>query len=206
MSNDRRRLSSTPPTPPTPPTPRSSSALPGGGVPRWRGWVLNILLVVLVFAGVHWWKARPLATGAAPPLAGIALDERLVDLVQMRGQPVLVHFWASWCPMCRVMEGAVAAVASDHQVITVGMLSGGPDELRALMQETGHLFRVVPDPEGRIAARWGVAGVPTTFVLDAAGHIHSSTVGVSTEPGLRARLWLAGRAVDDEERALYGLR
>jgi len=49
----------------------------------------------------------------------------------------------------------------------------------------------VPDPDGEIARRWGVAGVPASFVIDPEGRIASSTVGLSTEPGLRLRLWAA---------------
>jgi peroxiredoxin len=59
------------------------------------------------------------------------------------------------------------------------------------MRQTGLDFPVLADPDGRIARRWGVFGVPATFVVDAAGQIRAATVGVSTGPGLRARLWLA---------------
>lgn len=158
---------------------------------RVRELLINIALIVAIVGGVQWWKARPLATGEAPPLAGVALDGGVLDLADMKGRPVLVHFWASWCPMCKVMDGAVDAIARDHAVITVAMQSGGSDELNAFMREAGQEFPVIADPAGQIASRWGVRGVPASFVVDAAGRIRYNTVGVSTESGLRARLWLA---------------
>jgi thiol-disulfide isomerase/thioredoxin len=78
---------------------------------RWRGWLLNLVLILLIFTGIQWWKARPLASGEAPSLAGLMLDGRAFDLADLRGQPVLIHFWASWCLVCKVMGGAIAGIA-----------------------------------------------------------------------------------------------
>lgn len=160
---------------------------------RLRGWATNIILILVIVGGVQWWKARPLVSGNAPPLVGVALDGRMLDLAELQGRPVLVHFWASWCPVCTVMDGAVAAIARDHSVVTVALQSGGTDALREWMREAGHAFPVIADPDGQHASLWGVRGVPASFVIDAAGRIRYSTVGASTEPGLRLRLWAAGR-------------
>ena len=169
---------------PSPPVTRAS---------RWRGWAINIALILLIFSAVQWWKGRPLAHGDAPPLAGLSLDGTPLDLGDYRGQTVLVHFWASWCPVCKLTDGAVDAIAEDHPVLTIAMQSGEPAELRGFMQAAGLDFRVIPDPDGEIASRWGVTGVPTSFVVDAAGRIRYATVGASSGPGLRTRLWLAER-------------
>ena len=169
-------------TPPAPPRSRP---------PRWRGWLVNIALVALVIVGVDWWKSRPLAQGEAPPLAGLDLQGQWRDLRGWRGEPVLVHFWGSWCPICRVMEGSVDAIAADHRVLTVALQSGEPAEIATYLKGAGLSFPVIPDPEGTIASRWGVRGVPASFILSGAGQIVSTTVGLSTEPGLRLRLWAA---------------
>ncbi|MCG6897873.1 MAG: protein disulfide oxidoreductase [Thiocapsa sp.] len=158
---------------------------------RLRRWLIDIALILAIVAGVHWWKARPLVSGEAPPLAELTLDGRALDLADLRGQPVLVHFWASWCPMCKLMDGAVAALARDHPVVTVAMQSGDRAALQDVMRQTGHDFPVIADPTGQIAGRWGVIGVPASFVVDSAGQIRFATVGVSTEPGLRLRMWAA---------------
>lgn len=89
------------------------------------------------------------------------------------------------------MDGAIAAIAKDHPVVTVALQSGTHEELRRLMRDLGHDFPVIPDPDGQLAHRWGVSGVPTTFVVDAAGRIRQASVGVGTEWGLRLRLWIA---------------
>jgi thiol-disulfide isomerase/thioredoxin len=164
---------------------------------RWRrrlgGWLINLVLIVAIVAGVQWWKGRTLVTGEAPPLVGVTLEGTPIDLADWRGRPVLVHFWATWCPVCRITDGIVDAIAEDHAVVTVALQSGTEDEIRAYMREAGQDFRVVSDPDGRLSRAWGVAGVPTSFVIDGDGRIRSSIVGVSTGPGLRLRLWLAGQ-------------
>jgi thiol-disulfide isomerase/thioredoxin len=156
-------------------------------------WLLNLVLIAAAFGAVAWWKTRPLASGVAPPLAGVTLSGHAFDLRTARTEPVLVHFWATWCPVCRMMDGTIDALAKDHRVITVALHSGTPPEIARYMREAGLAFPVLADPEGQIASRWGVSGVPATFVVDTAGQIRAATVGASTGPGLRTRLWLATR-------------
>ncbi|MFN2169157.1 MAG: protein disulfide oxidoreductase [Anaerolineae bacterium] len=158
-----------------------------------RGWVVNIVLILVIFSGIQWWKARPLASGEAPSLAGETLNGNALDLARYRGEPVLVHFWASWCPVCKAMDGTIDSIAKDHPVVTVAMQSGDALQVRRFMNEAALHFDVVPDPYGQIASLWGVPGVPATFVLDPAGRIAYSTVGFSTELGLRARIHGAAR-------------
>jgi peroxiredoxin len=158
---------------------------------RVRGWLLNLLLILLVLGGVQWWKSRPMASGEAPPLTAMTLSGRPLDLADLRGQPVLVHFWATWCPVCRLGNGAIDAIARDHRVVTVALQSGDPAEIREYMATEGLSFEVLPDPTGAVASQWGVPGVPATFILDPAGRIAFSTPGISSEWGLRARLWAA---------------
>jgi thiol-disulfide isomerase/thioredoxin len=161
----------------------------------YRSWLINILLILAVFLGVQWWKARPLASGPAPALAGTFLDGQPFDLEQLRAggdaEPVLVHFWATWCPICRMGQGGIDAIARDHIVVTVAMQSGDAQEIRAYLAKQGVGFPVLPDPDGALSSAWGVPAVPASFVVDAAGRIRFATVGYTTEAGLRARLWAA---------------
>jgi thiol-disulfide isomerase/thioredoxin len=104
-----------------------------------------------------------------------------------------VHFWATWCPSCRLEHGTIQRLSQEHPVVTVAMQSGDAADVAAYLQERGLSFPVRLDERGEAAARWGVRGVPTTFVVDADGQIRFVTTGFTTDVGLRLRLWLAGR-------------
>ena len=156
--------------------------------PRRLGYLL--LFVALVW-GVNWWQTRHIETGPAPDLAGPLLNGSWFELGQLRGEPALVHFWATWCPVCRLEQGAIDALADDHPVITVATRSGDAEALRAYLDEHGLRFPVLLDETGVLAQRWRVGGVPASFVLDGSGEIRHAVFGLTTGLALRARLWLA---------------
>ena len=154
--------------------------------------VVEIALVVLVLFGVRAWQQRDVATGPAPPLTGTMLDGSAYTLAANAGQPVLVHFWATWCSICRLEQSSIDALAKDARVITVAMQSGTATEVTRHLQQHELGFPVVNDPDGAIATAWGVHAVPASFIVDAAGQIRFVEVGYTTPLGLRLRLWLAG--------------
>jgi peroxiredoxin len=158
---------------------------------RLSRWLGQAALLAAVLLGVHLWTTRDAVSGAAPVFDVVLLDGRRVTLSDYRGRPLLVHFWATWCPACRLEQGAVDGLARDHQVLTVAMQSGGAVELAAYLAEQGIDFPVHVDEHGDMAARWGVTGLPTSFVIDGRGQIRHVTAGLTTRLGLRLRLWLA---------------
>ena len=163
--------------------------------PRWhkvRSWVLQILLVAAIVAAVQYWRTRDAASGPAPDLAGVLLDGQTFEW-QAAPRPLLVYFWATWCPVCRLQQGTIDELARDGKVITVALSSGTAAEIAAYLEENALALPVLGDPNGAIAARWGVVGVPTSFIVDEADRIRFVTSGYTTGAGLRARLWAAGR-------------
>jgi peroxiredoxin len=154
-------------------------------------WLAEAALLAAVLAGTHLWATRDAASGPAPAFQVVLLDGRRASLEDYRGRPLLVHFWATWCPVCRLEQGTIDAIARDHQVLTVAMQSGTAAALGAYLGDRGLRFPVHVDEHGEMAARWGVAGLPTSFVVDGTGRIRHVTAGMTTGLGLRLRLWLA---------------
>lgn len=159
---------------------------------KWRSFAVNALVVVAVVAGIRLWQQRDMASGAAPLLHGVTLTGRHYELPAQPGHPVLVHFWATWCPVCSAEQGSITAVARDADVVTVAMQSGTPQDVARYLQEQRLDFSVVNDADGRLAAAWGVHAVPASFIVAPDGTIRFVEVGYTTEAGLRLRLWLAG--------------
>jgi thiol-disulfide isomerase/thioredoxin len=149
-------------------------------------------VVLLLILGIRAWQQSGTASGPAPVLAGELLDGKPVVLAAFAGQPVLVHFWATWCPICRAEQDSIDALARDLPVISVAMQSGSREEVVQFLRNEALSFPVLNDPDGSIAAQWGVRAVPASFIVDGAGQIRFLEIGYTTGVGLRLRLWLAG--------------
>jgi thiol-disulfide isomerase/thioredoxin len=154
---------------------------------------LELLLFVVLIVGVRAWQQRDIVKGEAPVLAGYLLQGAPFILPAKPAQPVLVHFWATWCPICRAEEGSIESLAQDNpNVITIAMQSGSPVAVQQYMREQGLSFPVINDPNSQISAKWGVQAVPASFIVDTEGKIRYVEIGYTTGIGLRLRLWLAG--------------
>jgi peroxiredoxin len=158
----------------------------------WRRRAIEVMLIAALIIGMRAWQQRDIVSGPAPALAGTLLDGRPFTLAARPAQPMLVHFWAAWCPVCRAEQSTIAAIAYENaNVITVAMQSGSHDEVVKYLSEQKLSFAVLNDPDGRIAAAWGVHAVPASFIIDTGGQIRFVEIGYTTAIGLRLRLWLA---------------
>ena len=164
---------------------------------RWPRWLLELAIVVLAILLLQAWLTRDAPQGPAPEISGRLLDGTPVSLAALQGKPVLVHFWATWCPVCRLGKGGIDGLANDHRVLTVAIDDAAAD-VRAYMKEAGVDFPVLHDHNGDIAREYAIRGVPTSFIIDAAGNIRFVETGYTTGVGLRLRLWWAGRRPGDQ--------
>ncbi|MGA7595367.1 MAG: protein disulfide oxidoreductase [Gallionella sp.] len=160
---------------------------------KWRGYAIEALVFVILFAGMRAWQQRDMVSGSAPALQGMTIAGEPYALPAHPGKPLLVHFWASWCPICRAEQRSIANIAYDRpDTITVAMQSGSTEQLIHRMRGQAINFRVINDQDGSISERWGVQAVPASFIIAPDGRIRFVEAGYTTGIGLRFRLWLAG--------------
>lgn len=159
---------------------------------RWLRWSIEVLVIIAIILGVRAWQQRGMLDGVAPNFEYESLNGNLVRLADYQGKPLLLHFWASWCPMCEMEQGSITAIAKEYPVVTVVFQSGTSEEVRRYMERKGITEWVtIVDKDGKLAEQYGIHGVPTTYVLDAKGNIRFREVGLTSGWGLRLRLWLA---------------
>ncbi|MBT8439957.1 MAG: protein disulfide oxidoreductase [Gammaproteobacteria bacterium] len=150
-----------------------------------------LVMVMSVSVAVNLYKTWNVERGPAPQLLFANIAGKPV-MAQPAGEPMLVHFWATWCPICALEQDSIQSIAQDYAVVTVAMQSGNAEELRQFMHKEGLNFTVVADEFGEIAKQWSVRGVPASFIIAPDGNIRFVEVGYTSEIGLRARLWWAG--------------
>lgn len=110
---------------------------------------------------------RPAPAFDLPTQAGA----RLTD-ASLRGAPVVVNFWASWCTPCLEEHPLLMELARSGVRIIGINYKDDPQAAAQWLARHGNPFGTVAlDPDGRAGLDWGVYGVPETFVLDATGTI-----------------------------------
>lgn len=124
-------------------------------------------------------------------LAAVDADAFGGILVGLRGTPVIVNVWASWCAPCRVEMPLLerAAEEYDSRVAFLGLASrdsrAGATEF---LDDVGVSYPNLFDADGEVRRVLGVRGFPTTFVFAADGTLLDAVIGGITEQQLAARL------------------
>ena len=118
---------------------------------------------------------------AAPDLTLQALDGETVTLSDLRGQVVLINFWASWCPPCRNEMPAIQQVYKEYrdEGFTVLAVNSQEQDARvaAFAEQLGLTFPILMDRDGSVFDDYRVTALPTTFFVDRAGVIQGVTTG-----------------------------
>ena len=120
------------------------------------------------------------------------LDGPEVDLAALRGRPVVVNFWATWCEPCVREFPLLRQAAADHRgqrLVVVGVLTGDrPAAARAFVGRHHATWPVGLDPDATTAGRWGAVGLPHTFFVRADGTLASHQLGELTRASLDRQL------------------
>lgn len=164
--------------------------LPVGRAIRWAIWIF--------VAGVVWmYLSRMPADQAAQaepppnPREGFSAPDFTLDLLgggevtlsDLRGKPVVLNIWATWCGPCREEMPAIEKVYRSYKdlgLTVIGLNLTSQDSERAVtafVQELDLTFPIALDRDGSVGNRYQLMGLPTTFFIDSQGVIQSVVVG-----------------------------
>lgn len=128
---------------------------------------------------------------AAPAFQATDLAGGTVSLDEFRGRVVVVNFWATWCPPCRVELPELDAYQAEmgDQVVILGIDSReAPSVVAPFVRESGLRFPILLDEDGAITAAYGVVGLPTSLILDRSGIVRERITGPMTRDTLARRV------------------
>lgn len=159
-----------------------------GRLGRWAAVLLVVGLIALLGWGVVQAANGPRDSGLAPDFTLTGFDGRTVTLSQLRGQVVIINFWASWCPPCR--EEAAYLEQTWRKYQGKGAVFIGVDwvdtekEALAYIKEFDITYLNGPDLGTRIAQAYRIQGVPETFYVDKTGRLRGVHIGPLSSPEL----------------------
>lgn len=157
---------------------------------RWLKEILTLILIITVFSiAIDAWRSKEMPSTNIPPLSMSTLEGDWVDIKKMsHDKPVLLYFWATWCPVCNFVSPSVNWLSKSHQVISVAITSGDDKRLGQFMAYKEYHFPVINDASGAIGQAWGVTATPSIVIVKN-GAISSITTGFTTPMGMWLRLY-----------------
>lgn len=127
----------------------------------------------------------PEAGDAAPDFTLVDLDGNSVTMSELRGRPVILNFWATWCGPCRVempeLEDTQAAYQDQGLVVLAVNQAESAEQVRSYLDELGLDLMAVLDSDGEVAEAYGAYFLPSTMFVDADGVITAFHRGIISQ-------------------------
>lgn len=132
---------------------------------------------------------------ALPDFTVYTADGKAVTLYEKLSKPVVVNFWATWCPPCQsempAFDELYKEYGKDIEFMMIDLTDGERDtvtSVKAFLEEKGYSFPVYYDTDMDAAAAYGVSSIPMTVFIDENGNLLNYKVGAISEEDLKAQL------------------
>ncbi len=157
------------------------------------GWLIISALFFSLSETVDAPTTAPKEGFLAPDFTLQDLNGQTYTLSELRGHPVLLNFWATWCPPCRAEMPAIGQVYQDNQSHGLIVLAVTADdslaEARQFAQEYALPFPVLVDASADVARAYNINSLPTSFFIKPDGVIQGIVIGgPMSEASIRARI------------------
>lgn len=159
------------------------------------GAILAAALIGVLFVGLGKNPSEIRSPLIGKPAPTFALREvgtgRTIDLAELKGKPVVLNFWATWCNPCWEEHPVLVANARrlEPQVQFLGVVFQDTEEkILSFLQQRGSGYPTVVDDKGKTAIAYGIGGVPETYFLDKNGVIVAKFNGPMTTDDLQENL------------------
>jgi thiol-disulfide isomerase/thioredoxin len=116
---------------------------------------------------------------AAPPFALPGLDGTTIDLASLRGQVVVVDFWATWCKPCAITTPHLDTLAKKHPTLhVIGISDEDRDDVTAYLAKHPVSYKQALDAGDKATRDYLIQGLPSVYVIDKTGVVRYTAVGV----------------------------
>jgi peroxiredoxin len=155
---------------------------------------IGVVLLVWLAIGSYQTRRHVSSKSGAPSFVLSDLSGRSVSLDGFRGRKVVLHFFATWCGVCKAelpsLRGLHGGLDEDEVLLAIAEEADDVDALRRFAAEHELRYPILVGTRDVLSA-YAVSAFPTNYYLNADGSVSSSTTGLSTRLGMELRLALA---------------
>lgn len=161
-------------------------------VAGWKLWARDIAIFAVIFVAFSAWKKRDLLDKRqeAPAFTLMSIEGEEISLSDFEGQTVQLHFWATWCAVCKreipSVKGVHNNLAEDEVLLTIVDPSDDLETLRAFAEERDLEYPILLGTREVLEA-YHVSAFPTNYYVDRRGRIAGTSLGLSTRLGMEAQ-------------------
>lgn len=153
------------------------------------------ILSITLFLAINilsYLRSPKLMSTSLPNITKTLIDNSHFSSLELSEKPLLIHFWATWCPTCKLEAGNIQTISEHFNVITIAVKSGTNLEIQNYLSENNFDFKVINDNDGILSSQFSVSAFPTTFIYNSKGNLEFSEVGYSSILGLYLRMLYSG--------------
>ncbi len=151
--------------------------------------IVTLFLAFILVNVISYLKKPELSFSSLPSMTIPMVSGKEFQTLNYHDKPLIVHFWATWCPTCKLEISNFNTLAKEFNLITIAVQSGSNEALKKFMKERGLEFPLINDRNGVLAKKFAITAYPTTFIFDREGKVAFSEVGYSSTWGLKLRMW-----------------
>lgn len=152
--------------------------------------LLSLLLLSIILISIYNlnaqvfspWEIEKLVGKKAPEFTVKNLSGKSVPLSAFKGKPILLNFWATWCPYCREERPSLNSLYREYKdrglVIISVSTDRSPQKVRAYLERIPMNFIILMDNDSKAARLYGVYSLPTNFLIDREGIIKHKFMGL----------------------------
>ena len=142
--------------------------------------LISLILITLILNIVSYYRSQDLNTTNFP-----------MKEISFNNKPLMVHFWATWCPVCKIEAPNIQQVSKHYNVITIAVNSGSDENIKQYLKENNLDFKVINDQKSNYSQMFNIKVFPTTIIYDKNKKVIFSEVGYTSTLGLYLRMWWA---------------
>lgn len=142
-------------------------------------------------------ETEPVPVATVPDFTVLDGDGNEVKLSELFGKPIVLNFWATWCPPCKAempdLQKAYETYGEDIRFVMVNLTDGSRDTVdgvKQFIEDNGYTFPVYFDTQYSAAMAYSVSSIPTTYFISPEGTLLQSKVGMLTEAEIEAAMQL----------------